>query len=149
MQTYALGVPVFHPVIEFLVVAVIKTLLLRFPLEVPVCLGDEPELPVPAFDRRDHRRPVVVDRLYSCTRPPGTLEDMVQHEHSHVAPDTVTLIGDLRYRLDYRLPELRPKGVELKHIRPRRKVGIAAAGNTFPAASTKDAGSFLASPALP
>src|ERR1700738_4166601 len=70
VQTYALGVPVFHPIIESLVVAAIKTLLLQFPLEVPVCLGDEPELPMPSFDRRDHRRPVVIDRLYSCTSPP-------------------------------------------------------------------------------
>ena len=50
---------------------------------------------VSAFDRRDHRRPVVVDRLWSGTSPPGTLEDMVQHEHRHVAPDTVTLLAML------------------------------------------------------
>ena len=59
---------------------------------------------------------------------PGPLEDIVQHEHRHVAADTVTLSGDLRDRLDHRLPESRLKGVELEHIRPRREVGIPAAG---------------------
>ena len=57
MLAHALGVPVFHPVIEFLVVAEIKALLLQLPFEVPVGFGDEPELIVLRFDRCDHRRP--------------------------------------------------------------------------------------------
>jgi hypothetical protein len=42
---YALRVTVLHPVIEFLVVAKIKTLLLEFPFNVPVGFGDELEPP--------------------------------------------------------------------------------------------------------
>lgn len=71
VQTHALGVPVFHPVIELVVVAVIEALLLQYPLQVPVCLGDELELPMPALDRRDDRRSIVVDRL--CFRPGSPL----------------------------------------------------------------------------
>ena len=81
----------------------------------------------PLIDR-NHRRPVVVERLDSRTGSPGTLEDIVQHEHRHVAPNPVTLLGNLRDRLDHRLPEPRLKGVELEHIRPRREVGIPAKG---------------------
>ena len=44
--THALGISVLHPVVEFLVVAVVKPLLLQFPLEVPVGFGDELELRV-------------------------------------------------------------------------------------------------------
>ena len=80
------------------------------------------------LDRRDDRRPVVVGRPGSGAAAPGALEDVVQHEHGHVAADAVALSGDLRDRLDHRLPEPRLKGVELEHIGPRREVGIPAAG---------------------
>ena len=52
MLAHALGVPVLHAVVEFLVVAEIKALLLQLPLQVPIGLGDEPELRVLCFDRR-------------------------------------------------------------------------------------------------
>ena len=53
VQAHTLGVPMFQPVIKFLVVAVVKTLLLQFLLEISVSLGDEPELWILPFDRRD------------------------------------------------------------------------------------------------
>ena len=49
---HALGTFMIHPVVEFLVVAEIKTFLLQFPLEVPVGLGDEPELADALLSRR-------------------------------------------------------------------------------------------------
>ena len=96
-----------------------------------------------ALDRRDHRRPVVVGGPGSCAGPPGALEDVVQHEHGHVAADAVALFGNLRDRLDHRLPEPGLKGVELEHIRPRREVRVPAAGEHLPPNSMKDAGSFF------
>ena len=128
VQTHVLGSPVFHPVVEFLVVAEVEALLLQLPLQVPVGLGDELELRPLRLDRRDERRPVVVGRPCSGPRAPGALEDRVQHEHGHVAADAVALPGDLRDRLDHRLPEPRLKGVELEHIGPRREEGVPAAG---------------------
>ena len=133
MLPHALGGPVLHPVVEFLVVAEVETLLLQLPLQIPIRLGDEPELRVPALDRRDHRRPVVVVGSGACAATPRALEDGVQHEHGHVAPDAVALFGDLRDRLDHRLPEPGMKGVELEHIRPRREVRVPAAGEHLPA----------------
>ena len=41
---HALGVLMFHAIIEFLVVAEIKAVLLQFPLQIPVGFGDELEL---------------------------------------------------------------------------------------------------------
>ena len=128
MLPHALGGPVLHPVVEFLVVAEVETLLLQLPLQIPIRLGDEPELRVPALDRRDHRRPVVVVGFGPGAATPRALEGGVQHEHGHVAPNAVALFGNLRDRLDRRLPERGLKGVELEHIRPRREVRVPAAG---------------------
>ena len=47
MLPHALGGPVLHPVVEFLVVAEVETLLLQLPLQIPIRLGDEPELRMP------------------------------------------------------------------------------------------------------
>ena len=44
MKPHALGGLVFQTVIESLVVAVVKALLLQLPLQVPVGLGDEQEI---------------------------------------------------------------------------------------------------------
>src|SRR5260370_3436217 len=130
--THALGVSVLHPVIEFLVVAEIKALLLQFPLKVPVGFGDEPELSVLSLDRGYHRPPVIVTWFFSCTSPPGTLKDIVQQEHCHVAPDAITLFGDLRDRLNHCLPEPRLESVQLEHIRPSLKVRLTSAGEDAP-----------------
>ena len=51
---HALGVLMLHAVVEFLVVAEIKALLLQFPLQIPVGFGDELELGRLRFDRGDH-----------------------------------------------------------------------------------------------
>ena len=67
--THALGIPVLHPVVELLVVAEVEPLLLQLPLQVPVGLGDEPELRMLRLDRRDDRRPVVVGRLAPAGLP--------------------------------------------------------------------------------
>jgi hypothetical protein len=62
-------------------------------------------------DRRDDRFPVVVDRSYSRTGSPSALENVVQHEHGHVAPDAVALSGNAGNSIDNRLPQPRLKGV--------------------------------------
>src|SRR5260370_35055721 len=79
--THALGVSVLHPVIEVLVVAEIKALLLQFQLKVPVGFGDEPELPVLSLDRGYLRPPVIVTWFFSFTTPPRTLIDIVKQQH--------------------------------------------------------------------
>ena len=64
----------------------------------------------------------------------------IQQEHCHVAPDTVTLFGDFRDRLDHRLPEPRLKSVELEYIRPSWEVGIPSASENCPASLMKGCG---------
>ena len=97
------------------------------------------------LDRRDHGRPVVVRRPEARASPQVRSKIVVQQEHRHVAADAVALPGDLRERLDHRLPKARLEGVELEHVGPCREVRIAAAGENRAATSTNDSGSFLAS----
>ena len=89
-----------QPVVVPLVVGVIEALLLERPLQVPVRLGDEDEVGPAAPDRAGHRRPVVAFGTRTCSLAPGALEDLVQHQHRHVATDAVALRRDRRQRLD-------------------------------------------------
>ena len=89
-------------VVEPLVVAGVEALLLERPLEIPVGLGEEEEAGMRLTDGRDHRRPVFLVRRRADARAPRPLEDVVQHEHRHVAAHAVALLRDLEQRRDGR-----------------------------------------------
>ena len=50
MHAHALGIVVFQPVVQPLVVAEIESLLLELPLQVPIGLGDEKKVGMRALD---------------------------------------------------------------------------------------------------
>ena len=82
-------------VVEPLVVAVVEALLLERPLEVPVRLGRRRRSPGwRLLTARDHARPVVVGRPRPGALAPRALEDVVHHQHRHVAAHAVALVGD-------------------------------------------------------
>ena len=58
--------------------------------------------------------------------PPGSLEDVRQHEHRHVATNAVTLAGYLHQLRGHRVLRLWIAVVELQRVRPARKVRVAA-----------------------
>ena len=60
VQPHALGVAVLHPIVELLVVTVVESLLLERPFQIPIGLGQEPELRVARPHCRDKRRPIVL-----------------------------------------------------------------------------------------
>ena len=72
--------------------------------------------------------PVVGIRPRAGAVAPGALEDVVHHQHRHVAADAVALRGDRRQRLDRRRAQIRREGVQLHDIRPGREVRVAAVG---------------------
>ena len=59
---------------------------------------------------------------------PRAGEDLVGHQHRHVAAHPVALRGDVDQRLGDRVAQGRGEGVELHHVRPGREVGVAASG---------------------
>ena len=117
-----LGVGVHEPVVQPLVVAVVEAELLELPLEIPVGLGDEQHL------RVDARAPEITSDQYSASGgrtdavAPGAPEDVVEHQHRHVATHTVGQVPDLDERVDRGLPKSGRKSVELRHVRPRWEV---------------------------
>ena len=63
-----------------------------------------------------------------CRYAPGTLKDVRQNEHRHVAAHSVTLAGDFHQLAGHRFLRGRVAIVELKSVRPARKVRIAPVG---------------------
>jgi len=133
VQPHLLGALVDEPVVQPLIVAEVEALLLERPLQVPVRLGHEPEFRVRLVQRTDHRRPVVVGRPGAGAFIPGTREDVVHHEHRHVAADTVALIGDLAERVHDCGTQCGRERVELHDVWPRRKIRIATERVDVPA----------------
>ena len=58
---------------------------------------------------------------------PGAGEDVVAHQHRHVAAQPVALPGQLEQRVADGLPQRRRERVELDDVRPRREVRVAPA----------------------
>ena len=117
---------VHEPVVQALVVTEAEAVLLERPLEIPVGLGKEDEARVPGGDSRNHGVPVLPGRPRAGALAPRALEDVVQHQHRHVAADSVALLGDVLQRLDDGLAQRRSEGVELHDVGPRGKVRVAA-----------------------
>ena len=116
------------PVVEPLVVAEVESLLLQRPLEVPVGLGDEHGLRVCAAQFGDDGRPELLGRLRPGPAAPGLGEDLVDHQHGHVAADPVALRGDVRQGRRGRRTQGGRERVELHDIGPQREIRVAAVG---------------------
>src|SRR5437016_4575609 len=120
MLAHRPGVTLAEAVVEPLVVRVVESLLLEGPLQIPVDLGQEAEVRNP--------RPHLLGRL----RPerlgpdgPGSLEDLRQDQHGHVAAHAVALPGDAHELLDHRVLKRRVAVVELQGVGPTGKVRFA------------------------
>ena len=128
VQPDPLGVALLQPVVEPLVVAVVEALLLQGPLQVPVGLGEKAELGPAGLDGRNECLPVVGRGRCADALAPGAPEDVVHHQHRHVATDPITLTGDRGHRVEGRSPQAGLEGVELQDVRPGWEVGVAPAG---------------------
>src|SRR5215469_7595995 len=95
MKPNALRVSMFQPVIQPLVITEIETLLLEFPFEIPVSLGDEEEIRMRLHYRRDHVHPIIGGGGCADVALPRALEDGVEQKHRHVAAQAIALGGDI------------------------------------------------------
>ena len=71
MKANPLGVAVFQPIVKLLVVAEVESLLLKLPLQIPICLGNKEEAGMCFLNGGDHIRPVLRWRavdLRGCPR---------------------------------------------------------------------------------
>ena len=82
---------------------------------------------------------------FGCSRPeglrlysPGPFKDIRKHKHRHVAAHAVALPGNLQQLPDHRFLRGRVAIVELKGIRPARKVRVAPMGQKQIAALALD-----------
>ena len=124
MPVHRGGAVVEEPVVEALVVAVVEALLLERVLEIPVGLGQEDEVGAALPHGPDHGRPVVLLRPLARPTAPGALEDVVHHQHRHIAADTVALLGDPTERVDHRAAQVSRERVQLDDIGPCWEVRV-------------------------
>ena len=108
---------------EALVVAVVEALLLQFPFEVQIGLGQEREATMGVAHRRDRLRP---ERRRRET--PGALKDLGQRQHRHVAAHAVALPSDRRQLRHMGRLQGRVGVVQLQRVRPAGEIGIAPMG---------------------
>jgi hypothetical protein len=59
MKADVLCSAVFHPIVKLLVVAKVEALLLEFPLQVPISLGDKQKSGISALNGGDHIDPIL------------------------------------------------------------------------------------------
>ena len=128
VPTDRVGRVVDEAVVQALVVAEVEALLLQRPFHVPVRLGHEQKLGMRRLHARDQLRPVV-----GLGRGPGPLsprpgEDLVGHQHRHVASKPVALRADRDQRLGHGVAQLGRESVQLHDVRPGREVRIATVG---------------------
>src|SRR5512136_1280188 len=113
-------------VIKALVVAVMESLLLQFPLKPPVGLGDEYEMGEALMNRLDDLHPVFALRFSAGAASPGLAKDPVDEQDGHVTANAVTLARDTQKGADGGGPQAGVKDVELGHVFPGRVVGVPA-----------------------
>ena len=127
MKASAFCVVMLQAIVEPLVVAEIKALLLQLPFQVPIGFSDEAEVRVSMLDRRNHVNPILRRRCRSCATTPGAYENGIQEQHRHIATHAVALRGYIQERLYDRFSQPELEGVELQDIRPCGKVWILSA----------------------
>ena len=124
------GARVDQVVVEALVVGVVEPEGLQFVFQAPVGFSDEEKVRVAAPHGVDRLRPELPCGRRASLRwrnlPPGSLKDIVQHQHGHVAAHAVALSGDSEQRLDERVPQVGVAVVELGSVGPAGEVGVAA-----------------------
>src|SRR5215468_3876276 len=118
---------VLHPIVQLLVVAEVKTLLLEFPLQFPVSLGDKQKSRMLPFDGSDDLNPILRFRSWPSPPAPSALENRIRHQHCHVTANAIALLSDAIYGLNRSLSKAAMEGVQLQHIRPSRKIGVSSA----------------------
>src|SRR4249920_718807 len=126
MESHLLRGAMLQPIVQPLVVAVVEPLLLKFPLEIPVCFCDEQDPWMSLADSSDELDPIFPPWFLARTGSPRPLEDGIHHEHGHIASHPVALVGNGEHRAEGSLAQCGTECVELSHIRPRRKIRISA-----------------------
>src|SRR5262249_47356853 len=96
MKANAFGVAVLQPIVKLLVVTKAKTLLLKLPFQVPICLSDEEKVGVLLLNCGDKIDPILGARAHSSTATPSPLKNLVQEKHCHVTTNPIALSGDAR-----------------------------------------------------
>ena len=89
MFSHRASVTVAQAVIQALVIGVIKSLLLQHPFQVPIDFGHEAKLGIALPHALDRRRPERLGRDV-----PGSLENIRQQQHRHVAAHAIALAGN-------------------------------------------------------
>ena len=108
-------------VVQPLVIAVGKTLLLQGPFKIPVDLGHEGKVGIFRVNRCRCFGP---ERFRGIS--PGALTDFRQHQHRHIAAYAVAFPRYFDQFLDPRRLQFGIAIIELQRIRPAGKVGVTA-----------------------
>ena len=94
MQPNTLGVLMLQAIVEPFVVAEIESLLLQFPLQVPIGLGHEQDVRIPLFHSADQLWPVFGLRHGARAAAPCPRKDIVEQQHGHIAAKAVALLSE-------------------------------------------------------
>ena len=87
-----------QPIVQSLIIAIVEALLLQGPFQIPINLSLEGEGWIGLAHRRRRRRP---ERLRADA--PCALENLGQHQHRHVAADTIAFAGNADQFIDLHL----------------------------------------------
>ena len=127
VRPHAFRIFMAEPIVESLVVTIIKTLLLQYPLHVPVGFRNKKKIRKLLFDRWNHRCPIVLCRRLSRPGSPGSGKDLIQEKHCHVASHSISLPSNVGQRFNGSVTQALVEGVELQDIRPGREIWIPSA----------------------
>ena len=95
MLPYRLDLSMFQPVIQPLIVAIVESLLLQFPFEIPVRFSHKEELPMAPSYGGDQLGPILSRRLLTGPLPPRPFKDRIDEQHCHIAPHAVALCREI------------------------------------------------------
>ena len=98
-------------------------------LKVPVDFGHEEHLRMRRANGGDDFEPEVRHRRRANIALPSLGENVVGHQHRHVAAQAVALVADVDQCIDERPPQPGMKGVELSRVDPGGEVRIASASD--------------------
>src|SRR5438270_8536719 len=132
MQPNIFCTTVFKPVIELFVIAEVEALLLQFPLQVPISFSHKKKPRTGFFDRGDEINPILRRRALARAAAPSTFENLIEHQHGHVATDAVALGCNAGDRFNSCFSKVRLKCIDLQNIWPGWKERITPAGKNVP-----------------
>ena len=111
------GVAFFQPVVEPLVIRVVKSLLLQVPLEIPVDLGQRDKAGMPCPQVGDRRWPELGARRIEGAAP-RPQERVLRHQHRHVAAHAVAALGDVEQDISHRAARHGRAVIDLHRVGP-------------------------------